>query len=114
MSILSLEEIEDKIRNCLNTIGSDKCTDRLFVIFVICECLTYIAASKCEVHVANRSALVEVFEFGKSISMYRNTFAHSGSIEELISITDNLMKYSDEICSQFPDNVYTKVYNALS
>ena len=114
MGILTIHEIENKIRNCLDTLASKECTDKLYIMFVVCEYLKYVAALKYDLHTANKSALSTVFDFCKTVMLYRNAFAHSESTSELLSIIDKLREYSNEICSEFTGDVYFKVYDALN
>lgn len=44
MGVLTVQEIENKIRNCLDTLTGKECTDRLYIMFVVCEYLKYVAA----------------------------------------------------------------------
>lgn len=90
MGVLTVQEIETKMRNCLNTLVSKECTDKLYIVFVVCEYLKYVAASKYDIHTANKSALSTVFNFGKTVMLYRNAFAHSESTSELLSVIDKL------------------------
>lgn len=114
MGILTIHEIENKIRNCLDTLASKECTDKLYIVFVVCEYLKYVAALRYGVHAANKAALFTVFSFGKTVMLYRNAFAHSESTSELLSTIDKLREYSNEICSEFSGDVYFKVYDALN
>ncbi len=114
MGVLTIQEIENKIRNCLDTLTGKECTDRLYIMFVVCEYLKYVAALKYDLHTANKSALSTVFDFGKTVMLYRNAFAHSESTSELLSVIDMLREYSNEICSEFTGDVYFKVYDALN
>lgn len=83
-------------------------------MFVVCEYLKYVAALKYDLHTANKSALSTVFDFGKTVMLYRNAFAHSESTSELLSVIDKLREYSNEFCSEFTGDVYFKVYDALN
>ena len=114
MGVLTIHEIENKIRNCLDTLAGKESTDKLYIVFVVCEYLKYVAALKYDLHTANKSALSTVFDFGKTVMLYRNAFAHSESTSELLSVIDKLREYSNEICSEFTGDVYFKVYNALN
>lgn len=114
MGVLTIHEIENKIRNCLDTLAGKECTDRLYIVFVVCEYLKYVAALKYDLHTANKLALSTVFDFGKTVMLYRNAFAHSESTSELLSVIDKLREYSNEICSEFSGDVYFKVYDALN
>lgn len=69
---------------------------------------------KYDLHTANKSALSTVFDFGKTVMLYRNAFARSESTSELLSVIDMLREYSNEICSEFTGDVYFKVYDALN
>ena len=114
MGVLTIHEIENKMRNCLDTLASKECTNRLYIVFVVCEYLKYVAALKYDLHTANKSALATVFDFGKTVMLYRNAFAHSESTSELLSIIDKLREFSNNICSEFTGDVYFKVYDAVN
>lgn len=114
MGVLTIHEIENKMRNCLDTLASKECTNRLYIVFVVCEYLKYVAALKYDLHTANKSALATAFDFGKTIMLYCNAFAHSESTSELLSIIDKLREFSNNICSEFTGDVYFKVYDALN
>ena len=114
MGVLTIHEIENKIRNCLDTLAGKECTDKLYIVFVVCEYLKYVAALKYDLHTANKVALSTVFDFGKTVMLYRNAFAHSESTSELLSIIDKLREFSNEICSEFSGDIYFKVYDALN
>lgn len=114
MGVLTIHEIENKMRNCLDTLASKEYTNRLYIVFVVCEYLKYVAALKYDLHTANKSALATVFDFGKTVMLYRNAFAHSESTSELLSIIDKLREFSNNICSEFTGDVYFKVYDALN
>lgn len=114
MGVLTVQEIENKIRNCLDTLAGKECTDKLYIVFVVCEYLKYVAALKYDLHTANKSALSTVFDFGKTVMLYRNAFAHSESTSELLSIIDKLREFSNNICSEFSGDIYFKVYDALN
>lgn len=114
MGVLTIHEIENKMRNCLDTLASKECTNRLYIVFVVCEYLKYVVALKYDLHTANKLALSTVFDFGKTVMLYRNAFAHSESMSELLSIIDKLREFSNNICSEFTGDVYFKVYDALN
>lgn len=114
MGVLTIQEIENKIRNCLSTLASKECTDKLYIIFVVCEYLKYVSALKYDIHTANKAALSTVFDFGKVVMLYRNAFAHSESIEYLSEIINELRESSNVICSEFSGDIYFKVYDALN
>lgn len=69
MGILTIHEIENKIRNCLDTLASKECTDKLYIVFVVCEYLKYVTALRYGVHAANKAALSTVFSFGKTVML---------------------------------------------
>lgn len=115
MGKMDIQQIKDKISNCLSILASDKCTDILYIIFVVCEYFKYNAALQHVSNCANTRALRDIFEFGEIIAEYRNSFAHSESIDCLSEIIDKLREYSNEICSEFETgDVYFKVYDALN
>lgn len=114
MGILSINDIKSKMSNCLDILASDLCTDKLYIIFVVCEYLKYVAALKYTAHTANRSALISVYSYGDSVVAYRNAFAHSESAERLLSLIVNLKNSMNDICSEFSGDVYFKVYDALN
>lgn len=114
MGELTIKILREKMHDCILMLSSDECNDRLYIIFIVCEYLKYVAASKYDIHTANKSALSTVFNFGKTVMLYRNAFAHSESTSELLSVIDKLREYSNEICSEFTGNVYFKVYGALN
>ena len=114
MGFLTIHEIENKMHNCLDTLSGKECTDKLYIVFVVCEYLKYVAALKYDLHTANKLALSTVFDFGKTVMLYRNAFAHSEITSELLSIIDKLREFSNEICSEFTGDVYFKVYDALN
>ena len=114
MGKMDIQQIKDKISNCLSILSSGKCTDMFYVVFVVCEYFKYSAALQHVSNCANTRALRDIFEFGEIIAEYRNSFAHSESMKYLSEIIDKLREYSSEICSEFTGDVYFKVYDALN
>lgn len=114
MGKMDIQQIKDKISNCLSILSSSKCTDMFYVIFVICEYFKYSAALQHVSNCANTRALRDIFEFGEIIAEYRNSFAHSESMKYLSETIDKLREYSNEICSAFSGDIYFKVYDALN
>lgn len=114
MGKMDIQQIKDKISNCLSILSSGKCTDMFYVIFVVCEYFKYSAALQHVSNCANTRALRDIFEFGEIIAEYRNSFAHSESMKYLSEIVDKLREYSNEICSEFSGDIYFKVYDALN
>ncbi len=114
MSTMTVEQLREKISNCMGILASHKCMDELFILFVACEYFMYCAALNSEIHTPNRSVASEAFKFGLSAFLYRNAFAHCESVETLTSMVNDLSAYRDLICSYFTDEVRDKVFSSLS
>lgn len=114
MGELTIKVLREKMHDCLLTLGSDECSDRLYVIFIVCEYCKYYAACIQEFHCPNNEALRKAFKFGDTAAKYRNSFAHSDNIKKLLSLIDNLKNSMNVICSEFSGDVYFKVYDALN
>jgi aspartate/tyrosine/aromatic aminotransferase len=90
------------------------CTDKLFIVFVVCEYFKYLAASLSDVHTPNRMNITSNFVFSVAMYEYRNAFAHSESIDKLCRDLENIKEYADVIYTYFPSGIRDKVYIALT
>lgn len=113
MGELTIKVLREKMHDCLIALDSDECSDRLYVIFIVCEYCKYYAACIQEFHCPNNEALRKAFKFGDTAAKYRNSFAHSDNLNTLLSLLDRLKESKVDICKEFSGDIYLKVYNAL-
>lgn len=114
MGELTIEILKEKMNDCILMLSSVECTDRLYIIFIVCEYYKYYAAYTQEFHCPNNESLRKAFKFGDTAAKYRNSFAHSDNLNMLLNLLGKLKESKNDICKEFTGDVYLKVYNALT
>jgi hypothetical protein len=116
---ITVEDVYKKIEYCYEILSSSECTDKMYILFVVAELFKNMGAL---IHIEdgihpNGSALINNYSFGTYMLNYRNSFVHIDCLNELLLTRQSLIDNRDIICEHLvdaPQEVYIKVYNALS
>lgn len=114
MSKMTKEQLLSKINNCIEILKSNQCTDRFYVLFIICEYVRYFAALDSEKLIPNKQVTSTYFSFGLDLFNFRNSFAHSESIDVLNELFDKSVTNKRNFIKLFPDELKNKILNTLS